>query len=77
MRLQKKHFQFTFIFLLSLIGGFSASAQYTINGSATQDDCHCYTLTPNLIDRHGTVWNNNKIDLNNSFDFTFKVFLGC
>ncbi len=77
MRLQKKHFQFTFIFLLSLIGGFSASAQYTINGSATQDDCHCYTLTPNLIDRHGTVWNNNRIDLNNSFDFTFKVFLGC
>ena len=36
-----------------------------------------FTLTPNLTDRHGTVWNNNKIDLNNSFDFTFKVFLGC
>ena len=25
----------------------------------------------------GSVWNANKIDLNNSFDFIFNVYLGC
>ena len=52
-------------------------AQYSINGNATQDNCHCYTLTQNVGTQHGSVWNNNKIDLNQSFDFTFQVFLGC
>lgn len=55
----------------------TASAQYTLNGSATQDNCHCYTLTPNSFTKSGSVWNNNKIDLTQSFTFTFNVYLGC
>lgn len=55
----------------------SAIAQYTINGDATKDNCNCYTLTKNINTQSGSVWNNNKIDLSQSFNFTFDVFLGC
>lgn len=54
-----------------------ASAQYTLNGSAVRNNCHCYTLTPDDFTSSGSVWNNNKIDLTQSFTFTFNVFLGC
>ena len=50
--------------------------QYTVNGNATQDDCHTYTLTPAIATQSGSVWNNYKIDLSQSFTFTFDVFLG-
>jgi len=56
---------------------YTAKSQYTLNGNATQNDCHCYTLTENLNNQSGSVWNNNKINLNQSFDFTFQVYLGC
>src|SRR6185503_2220576 len=52
-------------------------AQYILNGSATQNSCNCYTLTPQAFTQSGSVWNSNKINLNNSFDFNFNVFLGC
>lgn len=56
-----------------------ASAQnYSLNGSATQNSCNCYTLTPDkIMGQTGSVWNNNKIDLRQPFDFWFNVFLGC
>ncbi|MEO7265579.1 MAG: PKD domain-containing protein [Ferruginibacter sp.] len=63
-------------FLVFLSGGLSAQ-QYTLNGSAVQNNCHCYTLTPNVTNQSGSVWNNIKIDLNNSFNFVFDVNLGC
>ena len=52
-------------------------SQYIINGAATQDNCNCYTLTPAVFTQAGSVWNANKINLNNPFDFSFNVFLGC
>ncbi len=67
----------TIIFILFLTGFQFTEAQYTVNGNATQTSCNCYTLTPDLATQSGTVWNNNQIDLNQSFEFTFKVFLGC
>lgn len=51
-------------------------AQYVVNGNSTQDNCNCYTLTPDVGTQYGSVWNINKISLNNSFDFNFTVFLG-
>lgn len=51
--------------------------QYTVNGNASQDNCHCYTLTQAVNNQHGSVWNNNKINLTQSFTYTFDVFLGC
>lgn len=52
-------------------------AQYVVNGSAVQNSCNCYTLTPAQNFQVGSVWNANKINLSNSFDFRFNVFLGC
>lgn len=51
-------------------------AQYTLNGFATQDACNAYSLTQAAGNQNGSVWNNNKIDLTQSFDFNFDVFLG-
>jgi gliding motility-associated-like protein len=50
---------------------------YVLNGSATQNSCNCYTLTPDQYTQSGSVWNKNKIDLTQSFDYHFNVFLGC
>ena len=52
-------------------------SQYILNGSATQNRCNCYTLTTETRNKSGSVWNSNKIDLTNSFDFYFNVYLGC
>lgn len=59
---------------------FSAAQEqtpYIINGNAVQNNCNCYTLTPDMLTQAGSVWNKNKIDLTQSFDYIFNVFLGC
>lgn len=50
---------------------------YVLNGSAAQNSCNCYTLTPEENYQAGAVWNKNRIDLNQSFDYHFNIFLGC
>lgn len=50
---------------------------YTLNGNAAQTSCRCYILTHAATFQAGSVWNNNKINLNNSFTFVFDVGLGC
>lgn len=54
-----------------------AFAQYQINGDASQISCNCFQLTPDVQTMSGSVWNTNQIDLNNSFDLNFEVWLGC
>jgi len=63
---------------LILLCCFSQSifGQYTVNGSASQDACNVYTLTPEAGTKSGSVWNNIKINLTQSFDFKFDVYLG-
>ena len=51
-------------------------AQYTINGSAVRESCNSYTLTAEVNNQSGSVWNNTKINLTQSFDFKFDVYLG-
>lgn len=51
-------------------------AQYTVNGNAAQITCNEYRLTQAANTQTGSVWNNNKINLTQSFDFKFDVFLG-
>ncbi len=50
---------------------------YHLNGNAVQEDCNCYTITNDLNNQSGSVWNINKIDLRQPFDYHFNVFLGC
>ncbi len=54
-----------------------AQNPYVLTGSATQDDCHCYTLTTEQFNQSGAIWNKNKIDLSQPFNYFFNVFLGC
>jgi gliding motility-associated-like protein len=65
------------LFTALLLSWIPAYSQYILNGAATQNSCNCYTLTTQTLTQSGSVWNSNKIDLNNTFDFNFNVFLGC
>jgi PKD repeat protein len=69
--------KFVLFVITALLAGNQLSAQYTVNGNAARNDCHCYTLTPASFNLSGSVWNNIKIDLNQSFDFNFNIFMGC
>lgn len=65
--------------ILYLCGWVAAQDQhpYILNGSATQTSCNCYVLTEDIKNQGGTVWNKNKIDLRESFNYVFDVNLGC
>ena len=52
------------------------SAQYDANGDALKTSCNCYDLTESINWQVGSVWNVNKIDLNQSFDYLFDVYFG-
>jgi Bacterial lectin/PKD domain len=71
-----KKMKLLFLFPLLFFGN-RVFAQYTVNGNATANNCHCYTLTPSTNFQSGSVWNNNKISLAQSFDFNFDIYLGC
>jgi gliding motility-associated-like protein len=64
---------------LALLLHATASGQtpYILNGDAVQRTCNCYILTPAAEFKSGTVWNKNKINLHQSFDYVFDVNLGC
>lgn len=67
-------------FLVAITAAHVASGQtntYILNGSASQNSCNCYTLTPATPTQSGSVWNANKINLQLPFDYIFNVFLGC
>src|SRR6185369_16090238 len=65
------------LYLWLIILPLPSFSRYILNGSATQNSCNCYTLTPESNTLSGSVWNSNKINLNQPFDFWFNVFLGC
>ncbi|MCB9235166.1 MAG: gliding motility-associated C-terminal domain-containing protein [Bacteroidia bacterium] len=63
-------------FLLLLFAG-NLPAQFQINGSAFQTGPDCFTLTPNLGTQAGSIFWNTQISLNQDFDLSFQIFLGC
>jgi gliding motility-associated-like protein len=70
-------------FLLALYGFIPLSlyaqqaTPYILNGSAVPESCNCYSLTPDVLWQAGSVWNKNEIDLSQSFNYIFNVYLGC
>ena len=54
-----------------------ADHPYHVNGNAFQETCNCYTLTPDQLWQSGSMWNINKISLNEPFDYKFNIYLGC
>src|SRR5438552_10494842 len=73
----RKLLNYFFPFLSVIFISKYSFSQYIVNGSARQISCNCYRLTTEVLWDSGSVWNANKINLNNSFDFHFNVFLGC
>src|SRR5258707_10190573 len=63
--------------LLPLLLYAQVESHYILNGSTIQESCNCYQLTYNQIFLAGSVWNKNLIDLNESFNYIFSVYLGC
>ncbi len=61
---------FFFLFFSSL------RAQYSLVGKALQTNPTTYRLTQDIQWQNGSVWNVNKIDLNNSFDIFFECYFG-
>jgi gliding motility-associated-like protein len=70
-----------FFALLIQLNSLAAISQvdhpYHVNGSAFQETCNCYTLTKDELWQSGSMWNINKINLNEPFDFKFNIYLGC
>ncbi len=65
-----------FFLVLVTISGYAQN--YTVLGNAAQaGGCNCFQITPDAGDQAGAIFQNNTIDLTNSFDYTFNVFLGC
>ncbi|GJM33743.1 MAG: hypothetical protein DHS20C18_27440 [Saprospiraceae bacterium] len=73
-------------FALKLLGLFTilffwlspnVSAQFFLNGDAVQLNDTCYQLTPAVNNKVGSIWNPDKISLNESFDVVVQVNLGC
>jgi gliding motility-associated-like protein len=52
-------------------------AQFITNGTARLTSDRCWTLTPAQNNVVGSVWNETKINLNESFDVSLDIFLGC
>src|SRR5215470_13056678 len=78
--MDKRFFQALLALILTCLSSLleaQVSNPYIINGNAYQENCNCYTLTDDQNFLSGSVWNKYKIDLTQSFDFTFNVFLGC
>ena len=76
------------LLFISIFNSYSQNASYQVNGNASSSNvtdrngtisCKCFELTPNSFVSPsggvGSVWNKNKIDLNNSFVLDFDVFL--
>lgn len=66
-----------FICCAGIFAPYISFSQYILNGSATKESCNCYLLTQDRERESGSVWQSNKIDLNQPFDFNFNVYLGC
>lgn len=62
--------------LLFLLAFSTFSSAQTVNGDATQLSCNCFRLTEAVDTQSGSVWNNEQISLEDSFDYTFDVYLG-
>lgn len=54
-----------------------ANSQFFINGTTVQTDSVCYQMTPDIPGSIASIWNEDQIDLNNSFNLKFNMNFGC
>ena len=63
--------------ILFALASIPTSAQFQRSGTATAISCDCYRLTQSTGAQNGSIWNQQRIDLGNSFDYNFTVMFGC
>lgn len=67
-----------FTFLLIAVQFSVYSQNYAVLGNgALFSGCNCFKLTDAANGQGGAAYQNQTINLNNSFDFTFDLFFGC
>ena len=52
-------------------------ADFVTNGNAIHTGDNCYQITDALNTQAGSVWYSELVNLNESFDISFDIFLGC
>ena len=76
---------FTLFFITQFTVFYSQNASYVINGDASGTnitgtdgtvDCNCFELTPSQQGQVGSVWNENKINLNHNHRIEFDLYFG-
>ena len=55
----------------------SGQAPFYLNGSAIASNDSCYQLTSDVNWQVGSIWNGEKVNLNESFLVAVNLFLGC
>jgi gliding motility-associated-like protein len=73
----KKQTLHLLLFFFAICLSANVFGQYQINGNATSLGSNCFQLNPDLQNQVGSVWNKDVLNLNNPFDFTFNINLGC
>jgi gliding motility-associated-like protein len=68
---------FLFCSILLTVSALQLQAQFQLNGSAVQVDDDCYQLTQEADFIAGSIWNLDKIRLDESFEVVMEIFLGC
>jgi hypothetical protein len=65
-------------FLFAFAFSFSYSQNYTVLGNGVNfSGCNCFKLTDAVDNQGGAAYQNQTINLNNSFDYQFNLFFGC
>ncbi len=72
MRRHFKHIGVIVLILLSTVG----KGQFVINGSAVHSGGGDYLLTPASRAKVGSIWYDEKISLNESFELNFELYFG-
>ncbi|MFQ5448826.1 MAG: hypothetical protein ACE5FF_18025, partial [Saprospiraceae bacterium] len=65
------------ITIVSVLLPQTVTAQFHLNGSAEQVTDTCWSLTPALNFQAGSIWNLDKINLDNSFQVIMELSFGC
>jgi PKD repeat protein len=56
--------------------GYSQMTMVSSANMLVPSDCNCYQITPNSANPKGAIWSPVTIDLTQSFDMTFNIYLG-
>ncbi len=71
-------FQKLFFVLIFAQSAMVVTAQsFFLNGSAIQITDTCWQLTPDLLEQTGSIWNAEKVSLNESFEVLMSMYFGC